>query len=162
MSENIPNHEHLTVVSHARDVTLHFGELREGDDVEPRHVITEKTDVAVKGDLWDAVLLSREFHASDRYVLYLKNHTTSDTYGYIYNVIDDRFEYEFPIGTAVDMSQDRVANQMGGWLAKCWPTPDAVVFDAHGEEWHRQVELMSISARLAIAEVQKEDEGDRI
>ena len=162
MSETIPHHEHLTIVSHARDITLHYGEAKLGENGEPDHVITEKTDVVASGGVWDVVLVSKEYHASNRYLLYLKNQETEDTHSYVYDVGADKFSYEFPIGNPLTMSQGIAADHMESWLKKCWNTPEAIDFDTDGVEWQRQVELVSMGAHLAVSEVLATEEGDRV
>lgn len=158
MSEKIPNHEHITIASLARDITLHFGERVKASEEGDSLVRTEWEGKDANDNLWNVALSSQSIYSSAWYSVSLRSITSSDFHRYTYDVTKDIFTYEFPVGNEIAQDQETTARLMRSWLTH-YNTPEAVIYDAEGHEWNRQQELEKMGARLAIHEALDTDEG---
>jgi hypothetical protein len=157
MSEHLSNSRRLTIASMARDITLHFGERMNSDDAENMFVITSWVGSDTNGDVWGVTLISRGLYSSSGYVIDLRSQTTSDYHRYKYDIVNDSFIHEYPVGTAVATGRDVIEHNMYSWLINL-PTPDSIVY-GNDSEIERLRQFDRIGARLAIDEAMSTPEG---
>lgn len=149
MSERFPDYQRLTIASAARDITLRYGEPVTNPDTGNGFVVSKWDDTDKDQGIWHIALISEGLYSSSNYLLDFKSMTTSDVHRYAYDIRQDRFTHESPLGSFWNTNEAGIASNMHGWLAKR-ATPDALRYDAQGTEQDRQRTFEEIGAAIAI------------
>lgn len=160
MSERLPDHDRLNIVSMARDIMLHRGaEVFRAENKTLAEATWAGKDP--EGDLWFVQLVSSSLYAGDYFSVNLRSAATSDSKRYRFNTANNAFTYENPFGTAVEIDEAIAAENMRSWLL-CHPLLENITYDADGTEAQRLREFDTIGAQTAVGVLLDTPEGSAL